>query len=248
MPINFFQLLQDSWNFMRNQKTFTLYAISLLMAFQAIALLGVSSLLKLQADFMTGGEKPDLSMVLSRLTPSIMTAVINLLIMVLIILNIKAINAGHYQNFFQNMGKAVAKLFPVALLYILMLFPLSFGVSSIQLGAMGEAPILALPLLVMGIFVYIKLCLSIYTYLVEETEVFQAVKLTWEFTRGKILIILGYCLISSVIPQIITSLITRAVGSVNEILAIALSLFIAAIFSIFTTILGFRFYQIVRKG
>ncbi len=249
MPINFFQLLQDSWNFMRNQKTFSLYATGLLIVFQAVGLLASSSLIKTQAEILAGGRKSvDLSMVLSGLAPSIITALINLLIMVLIILNIKAINAGHYQHFFQNMGKAVAKLLPIVLLYILMLFPLAFALSSVQMGAMGELSILALPLLVMGILVYVKLSLSIYTYLVEETEVFQAVKFTWEFTKGKFLAVFGYCLISSLIPQMLTSLLSRGLVSVNEILAIVLSLFVATIFSVFTTIFGFRFYQIIRKA
>ena len=105
MPINFPQLLQDSWNFIRNRRQFSLTAMELLLTMVSASAVS--------------------------LLPSLLIGIGNIFISVLLVLNINDINAGIFQSFFQNTSKALAKLLPAISLYIIMVLPLSFGMSSI---------------------------------------------------------------------------------------------------------------------
>ena len=117
MPINFPQLLQDSWNFIRNRRQFSLTAMGLLLAIQLLATFVLSN-------FMVSASAVSL-------LPSLLIGIGNIFISVLLVLNINDINVGIFQSFFQNTSKALAKLLPAISLYIIMVLPLSFGMSSI---------------------------------------------------------------------------------------------------------------------
>lgn len=236
MLMNFPQLIQDSWNFIRNRSQFSLFAIILLVAIQATVLLIMPN--------TPVSAEASISMLLP--TVIIGTAIANVYVSLLLILNIKSINAGQYHAFLQNALTAFNKLLPAIGLYILMMLPLSFGLSPVFLSVMSEngVSIISLPLLVMGIFIFMKLCLSIYIYLIEEYSFGQAVKFTWNFTKGKMNLMIGYCLIANVLPQLLAGLVSK-LG--DNIAVMIISFFISAFLSLFTTIFGFRFYQAIRQ-
>lgn len=231
MPINFPQLLQDSWNFIRNRSQFSLIALVLLIAIQFVAAFGLSNVVVLNPS--------------AALLPSLLIGVGNIFISVLLILNIKAINAGNFQSFFHNVGKALAKLFPAIGLYIIMALPLSFGMSSILFGNMSGngTSIIGLPLLAIGIFFFVRLNLATYVFLVEDYRVGQAVKFMWQLAKGKMAMLFAYCLLANVLPILITALVGR-LGDNTAVMI--LSFVISAFLSLFTTIFGFRFYQTIR--
>ncbi|MDD6910039.1 hypothetical protein [Actinobacillus minor] len=234
MLMNFPQLIQDSWNFIRNRSQFSLFAIILLVAIQATVLL-------IMPNTPVSAEAS-----ISMLLPTVIIGIANVYVSLLLILNIKSINAGQYHAFLQNALTAFNKLLPAIGLYILMVLPLSFGLSSVLLSVMSGngVSIISLPLLVMGIFIFMKLCLSIYIYLIEEYSFGQAVKFTWNFTKGKMNLMIGYCLIANVLPQLLAGLVSK-LG--DNIAVMIISFFISAFLSLFTTIFGFRFYQAIRQ-
>ena len=149
MPINFPQLLQDSWNFIRNRRQFSLTAMGLLLAIQLLATFVLSN-------FMVSASAVSL-------LPSLLIGIGNIFISVLLVLNINDINAGTFQSFFQNTSKALAKLLPAISLYIIMVLPLSFGMSSILFSniSCSVASIFSLPLSSIGIFLFVRLKLAI---------------------------------------------------------------------------------------
>ena len=231
MPINFPQLLQDSWNFIRNRRQFSLTAMGLLLAIQLLATFVLSN-------FMVSASAVSL-------LPSLLIGIGNIFISVLLVLNINDINAGTFQSFFQNTSKALAKLLPAISLYIIMVLPLSFGMSSILFSNISGsgASIFSLPLSAIGIFVFVRLNLAIYVFLVENYRVGQAVKFMWQLAKGKMAALFAYTLLANLLPILITALVGRLGDNVAIMM---LSFVISAFLSLFTTILGFRFYQTIR--
>lgn len=231
MPINFPQLLQDSWNFIRNRSQFSLTAIGLLLAIQLLATFVLANLMASNSTVS--------------LLPSLLIGIGNIFISVLLVLNINDINSGTFQSFFQNTSKALTKLLPAILLYIIMGLPLSFGMSSILFGNISGsgANIFSLPLLAIGIFVFVRLNLSTYVFLVENYRVGQAVKFMWQLAKGKMVALFAYTLLANLLPILITALVGR-LG--DNVVIMVLSFMISAFLSLFTTILGFRFYQTIR--
>ena len=231
MPINFPQLLQDSWNFIRNRSQFSLTAIGLLLAIQLLATFVLANLMASNSTVS--------------LLPSLLIGIGNIFISVLLVLNINDINSGTFQSFFQNTSKALTKLLPAILLYIIMGLPLSFAMSSILFGNISGsgANIFSLPLLAIGIFVFVRLNLSTYVFLVENYRVGQAVKFMWQLAKGKMVALFAYTLLANLLPILITALVGR-LG--DNVAIMVLSFMISAFLSLFTTILGFRFYQTIR--
>ena len=231
MPINFPQLLQDSWNFIRNRRQFSLTAMGLLLAIQLLATFVLSN-------FMVSASAVSL-------LPSLLIGIGNIFISVLLVLNINDINVGIFQSFFQNTSKALAKLLPAISLYIIMVLPLSFGMSSILFSNISGsgASIFSLPLSAIGIFVFVRLNLAIYVFLVENYRVGQAVKFMWQLAKGKMAALFAYTLLANLLPILITALVGR-LG--DNVAIMVLSFVISAFLSLFTTILGFRFYQTIR--
>lgn len=231
MPINFPQLLQDSWNFIRNRRQFSLTAMGLLLAIQLLATFVLSN-------FMVSDSAVSL-------LPSFLIGIGNIFISVLLVLNINDINAGTFQSFFQNTSKALAKLLPAISLNIIIVLPLSFGVSSILFSNISGsgASIFSLPLSAIGIFVFVRLNLAIYVFLVENYRVGQAVKFMWQLAKGKMAALFAYTLLADLLPILITALVGRLGDNIG---IMVLSFVISAFLSLFTTILGFRFYQTIR--
>ena len=231
MPISFPQLLQDSWNFIRNRSQFSLTAIGLLLAIQLLATFVLANLMASNST--------------ASLLPSLLIGIGNIFISVLLVLNINDINSGTFQSFFQNTGKALTKLLPAILLYIIMGLPLSFAMSSILFGNISGsgANIFSLPLLAIGIFVFVRLNLSTYVFLVENYRVGQAVKFMWQLAKGKMAVLFAYTLLANLLPILIAALVGR-LG--DNVAIMVLSFMISAFLSLFTTIFGFRFYQTIR--
>ncbi|EFM91950.1 hypothetical protein appser6_11240 [Actinobacillus pleuropneumoniae serovar 6 str. Femo] len=215
-------MLQDSWNFIRNQHTFSLLAVILLSALQFVNLFLVPRIANMDAE--------NVEMTLSDLFP-------------LLILNIKEINRGSFKHFFQNLSGALAKLFPVILLNIIMVLPLSIGMASQVFGAKagGGLSMIAFPLIIGGAFLFIKLCLSVYAYLIEElNSVNDAIRFTWQLSRGRGIALVLFCVISYFVPQILMSFLSGLSGNT---VGLIVSVLVSSFFSLFITVFSFRFYQ-----
>ena len=235
MPIKFPNLLQDSWNFIRNQHTFSLLAIILLSALQFVNLFLVPRIGNMDAE--------NVEMTLSDLFPLLVMGVANIFITTLLILNIKEINRGSFKHFFQNLSAAVTKLFPVVLLNIIMVLPLSIGMASQVFGAKAGngLSMIAFPLIIGGAFLFIKLCLSVYAYLIEElNSVNEAIRFTWQLSRGRGIALVLFCVISYFVPQILMSFLSGLSGNT---LGLVVNVLVSSFFSLFITVFSFRFYQ-----
>lgn len=236
MPINFTELLQQSWNFMRNQPKFTSFAISLLILLQIINFIFLP----------TTAESLSAEM----LFPRLLSAAATVFLSILVILNIKSINNGSFQQFFQNSAEALQRFFPVILLTLVMVFPVSVGMAAGTLATVGGdsgLSLVALPLLIGGLFIFIKFSLVTFVYLIETPQktVKETLAFTWQLTRGRMYPVVIYCVISQFLPILLNTLVL-SLGA--NLITVVVSLVLSAFLSLYMNIFGFRFYQSYRQG
>lgn len=240
MQIKFVDLLQQSWNFMRNQSAFSRYAIGIL-AISQFALLFLAPAPSV-AISPQEGLQVELGTVLSVMLSSILLSIVNLFVGLLMILNIQSINNGQYQHFFQNVNKAAKAFFPLILLTFITVFPLSIGFS---FALTSGASILAIPLILTGLYLFIKLSLSTYVYLLEQPKtVIETIKFTMQLSRGKMMPLVLFVVISSFVPNILSSLMS-VFG--NDVIGILIKVLFSSAITVFITVFSFRFYQLYRQ-
>lgn len=243
MPIKFSNLLQDSWNFIRNQANFTVTSIALLVLLQLGTFYLFPRPVVSQADLQ---NQDVLALFAQQLTPTIVSALVSVFLNVLIILNIKSINNGTYQHFAQNLSESLKAFLPIIGLTIFMVLPMSIGISfGGTVGHPGSLAIMILPLMATGIYVFVKLCLVVYAYLLEEPRkgVMETLKFTWGLSRGRMLPLFLFCVLSYMLPSLLGSVVSNIGGE----LGIILSQVVGAFISLFVIIFGFRFYQVYRQ-
>ncbi|HHW7569339.1 TPA: ABC transporter permease [Mannheimia haemolytica] len=244
MPIKFADLLQQSGNFMRNQPSFTLFAIATIIVVQLAFILLLPSSPEMMADQQPQQIQLDAAKMLAVLMPTVLLGIANLFITVLMILNIQSINDGNYRQFFQHTGSALKHFLLVLLLQFIMVLPLSLGASFAM--ASPETVIIALPVLVIGFYFFIKLSLVIYAYLLEKPQksLSESIKFTLQLSRGKMLPLILFCVISYLLPGLLSRLFT-VFG--NDFIGIVITIVLSAVINVFMAIFSFRFYQVYRQ-
>lgn len=246
MPIKFPKLLQDSFNFMRNHMNFTIMAVVLAALVQIVNQVVA---LKTMPQTMSAAQSGQIDALLFSMAPMIIFGVVNIFLTTLFILNIRSINDGNYSNFFQNLGSALKAFIPVVILNFVMVLPLSVGMSFAQAAQLGQEAfgLVSLPLFITGIFIFIKLCLVSYTYLVEspQMKIGQTLKFTWALGKGKTLALLAFCVLAYLFPSMLLNVLARLVGS-SMSTAILLAV-VSSIISVFIVVFGYRFYQAFRQ-
>lgn len=240
MPIKFPDLLQDSWNFIRNQRTFSFFSITLFYVLQLISLFLIPRMVNVDAQSTT--------MSLSGLLPLLLMGIANIFLTTLLILNINDISRGCFRNYFYNLPITLTKLFPVILLNIIMVLPLSVGMAFQVFGkqASNGLGIVAFPLIISGAFLFIKLCLSVYAYLIEELQsVSDSIRFTWQLSRGKGIALVLFCVIAYIVPQVLMAFLS---GLGANLTGVIVTVLVSAFFSLFITVFSFRFYQAYRQN
>lgn len=243
MPIKFIDLFQDSWNFVRNRPHFALYAVGLLTALQTGISLSMPKIALNEAQIQQSPEQVG-QLLASQLTPMILSTLALMFVNVLLVLNVKAINNGTYQTFFQHIPQALQRFLIAAVLTFIQMLPISFGATFFLMG--GE--LLALPLLLTGLYVFVKLNLVVYAYLLEERGgIMPTLKFTWSLSRGRMLPLILFSALIYIVPSllgIVASGLNAALGGVAG--TIAAQAFNAVI-NLFLVIFSFRFYQVYRS-
>ncbi|QLB15055.1 ABC transporter permease [Mannheimia granulomatis] len=241
MQIKFADLLQDSWNFMRNQQRFSLTAVAIIVIIQ----LAVIFLFPHEPSSISQQQIDSRQIELSNMLPTILLGVANFFISLLMILNIQSINNGYYRHFFQHTAEALKAFFPVLLLNFAMILPLSLG-GSIVIGS-AEMMILAFPMIIIGFYWFFKLCLVIYVYLLEKPQkgFMETIKFTLQLSRGRMLPLVLFCVISYVIPGILSRMIS---GFGNSFVGVLITIILSTLISVFIAIFSFRFYQVYRQS
>lgn len=245
MSINFLSLFQDTWNFVRNRPNFVFYAVCCLTALQ----LAIAQVFPRPSLNLSQVDSPEtMNVIAHMLVPSLLSLLVVVWVNVLVILNIKSINRGENAPFFHHLGASFQRFLGVVCLSFVQFLPLSFGVSFFFLLASDQAGLIAIPLLITGLYVFIKLNLVIYIYLVDEPSrtLGNTLKQCWIMSRGKMLPLILFCALIYIIPLLLSGVVNAIHlalgGAVGEIIAQLLG----ALINLLMTLFSFRFYQVYR--
>lgn len=147
-------------------------------------------------------------------------------------------------TFFKNVGSALMNFLPVLILQFIMVLPLSLGASFLM--ASPESVMIALPVLVMGLYFCIKLSIVIYAYLLESPRktLLGSIKFTFQLSRGKIFPLILFCVISYLLPGMLSRLLA-VLG--NDVMGAFITVVCSAVINVFMLIFSFRFYQVYRQ-
>ncbi len=232
MPINFLQLLQDSWNFMRNQRQFSAFAIGMTLIIQ----FAMSNITFPISDI----TNIDLSGVA---LPSILIGLANTFLTALIILNISAINNGSFKHFFSHTSTVLSAFLGLIALSIIGVLPLSIG--AVLVISQPDNPVFAIPFMVLGFYFIVKFYLIFYVYLIEKPRksIKDTVVFTFQLTKQKTLPLILLILLASFVPSTLMSVIEKITMDISFIIPLVVGSF----FNVFATVLTFRFYQLYRK-
>lgn len=235
--INFSVILQESANLLRNTPRFTLIALALLM---------LPQLVKFSADLDTSGGLGTLEnqAVLTNLPQIMLSALLTVLINIIIILVIKAVNNGTFKSFSQVTSEALRSLFGVLVLSFLSALPISIAMAGFSFGEVG---VLMIPLFVGGLFLFIKLSLASYAYLLESPRksLTEILKYTWSLSHGRFSTLLIFVLLAYMLPALLQSILGLALG--NSLFGVLILDMIAALIALFVIVFSFRFYQMYRR-
>lgn len=254
MNINFTQIFQDSWNFMRNQRTLviTFAVFFFLLTFTTQAILdavvpNIAEQLKNQPIQSNDTFPQELSQTVALMTNShivfisLISQIINSLLSTWALVAIHQISQQRPFSLGQSFTIAIKYFIGVLLLGVLVIFPLLYGVINLLTGAF-----LGLILAVVGIYLFLRLCLSSLIYLFENKSFFTAIQYCWQQTNKRLSTIFIYCLIVYVLFSIIANqLIALNTNILLQIITIALN----SLITLFSLVFSYRFYHLfIRKG
>lgn len=241
MPIRFPQLLQDSWNFMRNHTQFSLFGFLLLLLLQW----GMTFFAYQMPEPSQHLAHKDVleQAVFAQFLPTIVAAIATVFVNVLLILNIKVIVAGSYSHFFTNLGLAVKYFFPALWLNIIMVLPVSIGVAGTL---SGTGSFLVLPLFAGAMFIFIRLCLVVFAYIIEQPQknINESLRSMWQLGRGKMGLLMLFCLLSYLFPGCINVLLLKVLP---DMVSTIISPIFSSAINLYLIIFSFRFYQALRN-
>ena len=251
MQINFTQIFQDSLNFMRNQRKTVLLFVGIFIASQFINALVTAPMPSL-------GNNPDPSQqdiinALSKVEP---TALIGsflfqqLLMSFIATFGIATIHHISQQNqnpINQGLMLTLRRFLGVVVLDIFMSLPLLFGIADVMSSFLSKNALspLAFVSMVLGLFFFVRLCLSPVHYIASNQSIGQSALQVWRagIKRNGILII--YALIT----YLLLPLLVNSVGAIlgTSFLSVIFGILVA-LFQIFILVFTYRFYSLFMKA
>ncbi|MDD7569448.1 MAG: hypothetical protein PUJ68_06055 [[Actinobacillus] rossii] len=250
MTINFTQLFQDCWNFVRNQRQFVVsFMIIFVLATGALSFVHFDSTVSVPENIT---EEQAVEIMLQQAQSStaqlafVMQRVLSLFISAWGIMAIHHISLGNGLNLSVSATQTLRRFLGVMLLTFLCILPITLGLmSGMAALAQQQTPsIWALFLIIAGVFLFIRLCLAPISYLVGDTELKNTVQnmLKLGYRRSGALFL--YCLIAYFLfPLIIMQLTLLA----NNVVFFIIVLIGTAFINIFSLVFSYRFYTIFKQ-
>ncbi|QIM68168.1 hypothetical protein [Basfia succiniciproducens] len=251
MTINFQQILQDSWNFIRNQRKFTLMLTLTFCLVTLILNIFGSSLFQSVTETAINEpiDKNELSTMMQRVQSGnfLLLYVVNQFITLLLstwgILSIHQISRRQSVDYMQTAKSTLGLIFGVIILNILIALPLMGGLINIIPAAINPAAasagIIGFALMIFGVYVYVRLCLAPIHYTVSKTNIFASLQQTWQLGNKRTSTLFLYCLLVYFIVPFIAQQVAFLAN--NTFLNIITTLIISFL-SVFTLVVTYRFY------
>ncbi|MBE2895297.1 hypothetical protein HPC38_00155 [Pasteurellaceae bacterium HPA106] len=225
--MNFTAIIQDCVNFMRNQKQMTLFFIVLqaIIAFTLRALPldplvnETNQINTTQALIAVGGQ-------------------IAVLVVTLWLLNaIMQVSRTHQIHYASALSNSLKQLLPFLLLNFFVVLPFTLAILSLLTGSGG---ILGLVAILLGGFMFVRLSLAPYAYVIDRTSINAAMKKVWQQGTGRMFALFLFTIIAYIFPSAVNLQLARLGDSA---LVEVLTTLISSTIAVFSLIFTYRFYQ-----
>lgn len=228
MPVNFIKIFQDSWNFILNQKQLAIFFWVVLMIDNLVFRYLLSSV---DPSTDEGGR----SSIFLMFAGQVVNAMLTLWFLSVIML----ISQQRQANLSEALSYAIRKIPLFLLLNFVIILPLSLAAANYIANAGGS--IFTMLSVLLGVYLFIRLSLTPYSYAIENSSFSEALKLVWLNGMGRVVPLALFAVLAYLLPLIITLMLGRFPASfLTDVLVSAVS----AAINIFTLVFTYRFYQL----
>ena len=251
MPINFTQIFQDSLNFMRNQRKTVLIFVGIFVVSQLI-----NALVSVPIPSLGDNPNPSLQDIIDALSKVEPTALIGsflfqqLLMSFIATLGIATIHHISQQNqnpINQGLMLTLRRFLGVVVLDILMSLPLLFGTADVISSFLSKNALspLAFVSMVLGLFFFVRLCLSPVHYIASNQSIGQSALQVWRAGIKRNGVLITYALITYLLLPLLANSISTTLGT--SFLSVIFGILVA-LFQLFILVFTYRFYSLFMKA
>lgn len=251
MPINFTQIFQDSLNFMRNQRKTVLIFVGIFVVSQLI-----NALVSVPMPSLGDNPNPSLQDIIDALSKVEPTALIGsflfqqLLMSFIATLGIATIHHISQQNqnpINQGLMLTLRRFLGVVVLDIFMSLPLLFGIADVMSSFLSKNALspLAFVSMVLGLFFFVRLCLSPVHYIASNQSIGQSALQVWRAGIKRNGVLITYALITYLLLPLLANSISTTLGT--SFLSVIFGILVA-LFQIFILVFTYRFYSLFMKA
>lgn len=255
MPINFTQLFNDSWNFLRNQRQFSIAFIALFALNSAIQILMRQPYANL-AQNPEAANPQQVELLLQQTNSAnpwlyLAQILLNLFVGYWVMISIHQISQRNFQSLVQSALAVLPRLFGSCLLTlassIVGIIGIFYLLAALMTHLLLNQPLsLTTPLVftALGAWLFARLCLAPLNYLLTNNSVAHALKQTFKAGKGRNGILFTYLLINYFVP---TLLIVQFSYFATNVVMTILALLLIAFTNLFLSIFTYRFYQVFNQ-
>ena len=251
MPINFTQIFQDSLNFMRNQRKTVLIFVGIFVVSQLI-----NALVSVPIPSLGDNPNPSLQDIIDALSKVEPTALIGsflfqqLLMSFIATLGIATIHHISQQNqnpINQGLMLTLRRFLGVVVLDIFMSLPLLFGIADVMSSFLSKNALspLAFVSMLLGLFFFVRLCLSPVHYIASNQSIGQSALQVWRAGIKRNGVLITYALITYLLLPLLANSIGITLGT--SFLSVIFGILVA-LFQLFILVFTYRFYSLFMKA
>ena len=247
MPINFTQIIKDSFHFMQNEKR-NIIVLCALYFFADIIMVLLQSVM-LPNEIIVSLSNNQISTAISEeqginlVTFFFLKQFIYIFISAWCLVTIHQISLRQFNTVLQSFSSTLKRIWGAMLLSFLILIPILVGLTEAMIAIQQkiQAPILSLFAMVIGIGLYIRLCLAPVHYLLTNDSISHSAKIMWRAAMGRVSVLFIFCLLTYVLIPFVENFLTAF--SSNAIMALISGILVALI-NVFALVVTYRFYTL----
>ncbi|WP_386694416.1 hypothetical protein [Lonepinella sp. MS14435] len=252
MPINFTQLFKDSWHFLQNERKFAFSFVTIFVLASAGFGLLQQVLFPVVENIEALSEEQQMNILLqqsgdlSYLWFTLAKGLTTLFIVYWGTMTVHQISQRQYQGLTKTAGITFNRLLGIILLTVLCFLPFFIGAIGTIAGVLSQSSIsfISLFLMISGIFILIRLCLSPVRYLLNHESIKSAVQNTLISAKGRTAVLFFYCTISYLFFSLLG--LQLAMLAQNMLLTIV-ALVIMSFINVFSIVFTYRFYTVFNQ-
>ena len=241
MQINFTHILQDSWNFFRNQQKIMFQFVLILLVAQNVGAL-LSSPLNNESHISELAniniENIAFSIVITQLLTSFISA--------WGLISIHSISQQNYQTLTKSFTLTLRRFLGVIVLNLLMTAPMLLGLSEAFAALLTKSSpsIISLIAMLVGIWFFVRLNLTAVHYLSTQDDIKQTIQKIWIKGSSRKNVLFIYTLLVYFLAPILVFQLTTFSNNVLFDMVIGI---LSAILNIFMLVITYRFYSLFIK-